>query len=234
MLCVDGRPIYSEEHIFRLLKNAKAFGISSPFDIKKLREAVAETIEKNEAHKGRICMNTTITRGMGARGLATPSSIDPTLFIQLATASENTSPLHAVIAKNIRRNEGSPLSQIKSLNYGDNILARRDAEAAGANEAIMLNNAGHVTCFTVGNLFALKDGILSTPPLSDGVMDGIIRRLWIEREDITERSLTLNDLEHADGIFLTNSLHGIVPLASLNGKTLGVPEFPFDPDIHLG
>ena len=65
-------------------------------------------------------------------------------------------------------------------------------------------------------------------------MDGIIRRKWMERQKIEERAITADDLNAADAIFLTNSIRGIVPIARLNGKTLPITDFPFDPDIHLG
>lgn len=234
MLCVDGQPVYIEEHLARLLESAEILSIAVPFDITALGNAVAETIEKNSSSQGRTCITITITRGVGARGLATPNDAEPTVLIQMSPAPAPLPALHTIIARSVRRNEGSPLSQMKTLNYGHNILARREAHNAGANEAILLNNVGHVTCFTVGNIFIVSDGQLLTPPLSDGVMDGIIRRKWIERADVVERSLSVDDLESAEAIFLTNSLRGIVPLASLNGKTLSVPDFPFDPDIHLG
>ena len=234
MLCVDGTAIYIEDHLTRLLKSAKIFGLAVPFDAALLRIAVAEIIEKNGITQERSCINMMITRGVGTRGLVTPNEVEPTVLIQMSPAPDSVSPPNAIIAQTIRRNEGSVLSQMKTLNYGDNILARREAEDAGADEAILLNNAGHVTCFTVGNIFIVNNRRLFTPPLSDGVMDGIIRRKLMERAGVIERSLSVEDLEKAEAIFLTNSLHGIVRLASLNGKTLGASDFPFDPDIHLG
>ena len=227
MLCADGQVVHVEEHCARILHHAKTLGIAVALGAKELRGAASEVIEKNGAKRGQFCINITITRGIAGRGLAMPDRSEPVVLIQISPAPEHSStpPLHAIIARSVRRNEGSPLSQMKTLNYGDHILARREAEKAGADEAIMLNNAGHAACFTVGNLFIVQDGQLCTPPLSDGVMDGIIRRKWMDTADVVERSLTADDLENADAIFLTNSLRGIVPLARLNGKALGATDF---------
>ena len=68
----------------------------------------------------------------------------------------NNTPITAIIAKSTCRNERSPLSQIKSINYGDNILATQEAETANADDAIMLNTQGNAACFTIGNLVILN------------------------------------------------------------------------------
>ena len=234
LLCVDGTPVHVDLHIDRILNHAKLLGISVPLGAVELKNALREAIEKNTVNKGRHCITITVTGGISARGLKTAEDAEPTIIIRISPAPENTDPVHAVVVQSVRRNEGSPVSQIKSLNYGDNILALREAEAAGVNEAIMINNAGHVTCFTVGNIFILHDKKLFTPPLSDGVMEGIIRRLWIQEGHVEERSMTIENLEKAEAIFLTNSLRGIVPITSLGGKTLPAPDFPFDRHIEVG
>lgn len=229
MLAAEGKPVFAAEHFTRLAAHAKIIGIE--ITVEGLKETALTILQKNNLKDAAI--STIITGGPGQGGLKTPDNPQPQIIMRSAMLS-GYAPLHAIIAKTTRRNEFSPLSQIKSLNYGDNILARQEAESAGASEAILLNTKGYITCFTTGNIFILRKNKLFTPPLADGVMNGIIRQKWIEKEDITEKSLSRADLENADGIFLTNALRGIVPILSLNGKPLKKPDFAFDTALHLG
>src|SRR5690606_32907443 len=160
-----------------------------------LTNAALELLQKNGATQGRAVISTTITRGITARGLQAQDDNIPNIIMQIFPPPEKTPPMNVIIAQSARRNEGSQLSRIKSLNYGDNIMAMREAQAAKANDAIMLNNAGNIACFTTGNIFILKEGILSTPPLSDGAIDGIIRRKWMRLVKIRERSIPGSALE---------------------------------------
>jgi branched-chain amino acid aminotransferase len=125
----------------------------------------------------------------------------------------------------IRRNEGSPLSRMKSLAYLDNVLAAGEAAASQAEEAILLNNAGRVAGAARANLFAVIAGRLVTPPLSDGVLPGIARRVVLELAKASaipaeEASLSPADLLGAREIFLTNSLFEIRAVGRLDGRDL--------------
>ncbi len=122
-------------------------------------------------------------------------------------------------------------SRIKSLNYLDNVLAQQQAQAQGAQEGLMLNNQGHVAGFARGNLFAFLDNQLVTPPLVDGVLDGIVRHLLLENSarngrGIAEKSIEKGDLAGVRGLFITNSLLGCVPIRRLDGQ-----EIATDPDL---
>lgn len=223
ILIKDGKAIYLGKHLERLKNHAHIMNI----DI----EMTEKSFNDFDIQNGAISI--LVTGGPAERGLKSPENPEPKIAVRIFEIPENK-PIHAIIAQTTRRNEFSPLSQIKSLNYGDNILAMQEAEKQSANEAILLNTKGHVACFTTGNLFILKKGKLYTPALSDGVMNGIIRQKWIQRGNIIEKSLKPKDLEKADAIFLTNSLRGIVPVTRLNGKTVPPADFAFDPHIHHG
>ena len=119
------------------------------------------------------------------------------------------------------------------MNYGDNILARIEAVHKHADDALMLNNAGNAACFTVGNIFMRCGDTLYTPPLSDGALDGIIRRLILERHGGIEHSCTPNDIKTADALYLTNSIRGIVSIRSLDGHVFKPAPLNFENDLHL-
>ena len=112
----------------------------------------------------------------------------------------------------IRRNETSPLTFHKTLNYGDNILEKRAAINAGINEKIFLNTKGQICEGTVSNIFFVKEKKLYTPTLSCGLLPGILRAYILETYDVKETILYPEDLVTFDECFLTNSLMGIMPL----------------------
>jgi len=222
-LIINQTPQHQDAHITRLLHDAQILQIPNLPTAASLKNAAAKIIESNESLTGRFALNTLITRGIAERGLMPPPNATPTIAMRIAPIPDEFPPINAIIAQNTRRNEGSPLSQIKSYNYGDNILALLEAQAKNANEAILLNNAGNITCASAGNIFAEIDGQLITPPLSDGVMNGITRSLIIKKYAATERSISEGELETANGLYITNSIKGVQPIAALNGKTLPEP-----------
>ena len=106
------------------------------------------------------------------------------------------------------------------MNFLDNILARREAERRGADEALLLNTAGRLAEASAANLFAVLGGRLLTPPLSDGALPGVMRADVMERQGGRESPLAPDDLSRASEAFLTNSL-GIRPLVAVDGVPLG-------------
>lgn len=228
MLAMDGRLIHPVKHFTRLKENASVLGLSFDLDF----ETTARKLIEGQA--GRVAINTIITRGDSERGLAIPENSKPSIVMRAALAPENFPPISAIIAQSVRRNEGSPLSRIKSLNYGDAILALREASAKGANEAILLNNAGFVTCASSSNIFAVVNGEIFTPPLLDGVLNGVARQVFIETFGARELSLKPEDLLAAESVILTNSIRGAQAITALDGKSLpGVLPSGIDKDFVL-
>lgn len=224
LLIIDGAALYLEEHLSRLQRHLSILGIQANITVNHVTDFIGSTT-------GHQVLNIVATRGEAERGLKTPQQTEPTIVMKLSPVPDEFPPLNAIIAKSTRRNEHSPLSQIKSLNYGDNIIAMREAEARNANEAIMLNTQDYTTCFCTGNLFAKIDGEYITPPLSDGVMDGVIRGFVIKHLNATKRSLTAEDLDRAESLYMTNSIRGIVPVMTLDGHTLNSPDLQLNKTI---
>ena len=107
----------------------------------------------------------------------------------------------------------------KTLNYLENILARRAAKTAGFDEALFVTPAGHVLEGSVSSLFIVKDGHAHTPPLTAGILPGVARArvlALIGPERAHESPLTLDDVLAADEVFLTNALMGIMPVCTLD------------------
>ncbi len=115
---------------------------------------------------------------------------------------------------------------IKSLNYLNNILARLEANKAGVNEAIMLNQNGTICEGTGDNIFIVKAGVLITPPPGAAILLGITRQVVLDlaKEDglqIVERSITVHELNNADEAFFTGTAAEIAPLVTVDGKVIG-------------
>src|SRR5262249_21918310 len=116
--------------------------------------------------------------------------------------------------------------RIKSLNYLNNILAKIEAIRAGCHEAIMLNPNGEVAECTGDNIFLVKKGVLRTPPLNAGILEGITRNAVIELAraaniTVQEIALTRHDVYAADECFLTGTAAEVIPIVKCDGRVIG-------------
>jgi branched-chain amino acid aminotransferase len=218
----EGRPFRLADHLDRMATAAAVLGIPLPFDMQAVAEAVKELLRVNGQGQGDASIRITLTRGTGPRGLAPPDDPHPTLLIATA-AYRPLSETCTAVSIDIRRNEGSPLSKMKTLGALDNVVAAGAAGKRGAEEAILSNNAGSVVCGARANLFAVIDGRLVTPPVSDGVLPGIARQIVLEVAaaqgiSCAETSLRPADLLRAQEILLTNSLFEIRSVARLDER----------------
>ena len=223
-LALAGRVAFEDAHVARLVASAEALGFSVSADA--VRTAMRDLAGTGE----RLAIRTTATRGTGPRGLAPPSDPRPTLFATAAVSDRRIAfaPLR-LWPTAIARNETSPLARLKTLGYGDAILAARDARAAGFDEALFSNTRQALACAGTGNVFALFGDRLVTPPLADGVLAGIVRAGTIAEVApacgiaCEERSITLSELRCADAVFVTNSLRLIAPVTAIGDPGHGDP-----------
>jgi branched-chain amino acid aminotransferase/4-amino-4-deoxychorismate lyase len=211
------------EHLARLTAGCAALGLPVPDGAAALRlceRAVAD------AALSRAAVRLTLTAGSGGRGLDRPGQAQARMFATASAAPRPAGPASLVTAS-VRRNEHSPASRLKTLSYLDNVLARREAgfDKVPAAEALMLNTAGQVACAAAANLFWVRDGRLLTPALDCGVLDGIMRGVVMARAraggvPVEEVRVGREALDGAEGLFLTNSLIGVRPVATLDGRAV--------------
>lgn len=215
---VRGRKVLWAAHLARLCADASALGIAvNPEDIERL---VQETLPVD----GSGALRVTVTRGPGGRGLAGEVGGEATLIARF-TPMELPYPAAPVrlAVSDIRRNPTSPAARHKTLAYTDNIMAMRAAIASGFDDALLLSVDGKLACAPAANLFVHAGGRLVTPPVTDGAMPGVIRG-WLLRTGaaaglvVEEESLTLAQLQEADGVFLTNSLRILQPVTEIDGR----------------
>lgn len=222
------RPFAGERHLARLSAHAAAIGIA--VDGGRVRDGWAAVLAAMP--DGHAVLRTTVTRGVARRGLWPAADAVPTLAVAASPWSAELAgrPLRLAVAA-IRRNEGAPTSRLKTLGYLDNVLAARDAAAAGADDALLVNGAGRVACTTIANVLAVRGDRLSTPPLSDGVLDGVTRQLLLEAAPRLglipeERSMTVAEFAAADAAMAVNSVRFVQPVAALDGRAVGDPGHP--------
>jgi branched-chain amino acid aminotransferase/4-amino-4-deoxychorismate lyase len=214
-----GRPVLWEEHMARLTRGCLAIDLPLP-DAARLKAEARRAVADRRLGSARAAVRLTWTAGSGGRGLARPEPSIPRLVASAAASPRPEAPA-TVAVSTIRRNARSPSARLKSLNYLDNVLARREAERAGADEALLLNTAGHVACASAANLFWITGGRLYTPSLACGALDGIVRAQVIASAPVEEARANLDTLLKAEAAFLTSSLIGVRMIKVLAGRFLG-------------
>jgi len=214
------------EHINRLYESAKSIELIIPLSKAEFKNAIIETLNRNKLKDAYI--RVVVSRGIGTLGL------NPTLCpkASIIIIADYLAPLFegknatAIIAFTSRNSVTAINPMIKSLNYLNNILARIEANKAGVNEALMLNQNGTVCEGTGDNIFIVKAGVIITPPPSAAILLGITRQVVIdlaEKEGIKviERSITVHELYNADESFFTGTAAEIAPLVNVDGKLIG-------------
>ena len=225
----NGRVFRLKEHIDRLFYSAKAILLTIPMSHADITQAVIQTCRRNKIRDGYIRL--VVTRGVGTLGLNPNRCKNPSIIIIADKIQLYPPELYqkgmAIITVPTVRNLHSALNPaIKSLNYLNNILAKIEANNAGCEEAIMLNAEGYVSECTGDNIFIVKNGHVSTPPLSAGALYGITRQVVIEMAQeashtVSEPNLTRYDVFNADECFLTGTGAEIVPIVKVDGRVIG-------------
>ena len=213
-----GQPLLWDAHMDRLTRGCATIGLPPP-DADRLKAEARRAVADRRLGQARAAVRLTWTAGSGGRGLGRPEPLTPRLVASAASSPRPDTPATVMVCS-IRRNARSPSARLKSPGYLDNVLARREAEAAGADEALLLNTAGHAACASAANLFWIAGGRLYTPSLNCGVLDGVIRAQVIAAAPVEEVRANLDALLQAEAAFLTNSLIGIRTIKRLAGRFL--------------
>lgn len=225
VLAEQGAPRFLARHHARLAAGAAALGLPPPLSLGEIEMLARETLHRSQLDATRAAVRIAWTAGRSARGLARDPAAPGALYVSAAPAPAPGHPATLVTAR-MRRNETSPTAHWKTLSYLDSVMARREAELAGADEAVMLNTAGRVACAAAATLIVVVGDALVTPPLDDGALPGITRaRLFDAGCGLVERRLTTADIEAAPAIALANALIGLRPAARLDGRALD-PDHP--------
>ena len=226
----NGNVFRLQAHLVRLLRSCKSLGFDLKRTLPELTSDVVLVCRANKHQDGYIRFS--VSRGVGL-GLD-PKSLksEPTLIIsneQLRLYSQESYErgLEAITASTRIPPSCCIDPQVKSLGkYINNIAAKTEANRVGAGEALMLNMVGNVAEATGDNLFLIKDGLLSTPPTSQGALPGITRAAVLDLAKEMgiphcEAVTTLYDVYNADEAFLTGTAAEVIPMVMADGRTIG-------------
>ena len=211
-----GEPFALDEHLARLHSSAAVMGIPVPDD---LHAAARDVLRANELSEAR--MRITLTSGSGPAGLAR-GAVSPTALVVTMPLTA-WPPVSTAIVSRFRRDERSPLAGAKTTSLAQSVVALTEARDAGADEALVLNIAGNLCEATTANVFLVRDGIAATPPIDAGCLAGITRAHVLEL-GAEERTMSPDDLLHADEAFLTSSTREVQPLVAIDGRRVGTGE----------
>jgi branched-chain amino acid aminotransferase len=217
------------DHLARLERSASTLRLSLPVSRERLADLVRETLTRNRLQEAYL--RVTVSRGPGEIGLDPTLCKAPTLVIiakpfQPYPDSFYTHGVSVMIAKTRRNSPEAIPPHVKSLNYLNNLLAKMEANTAGAHEALLLNHHGEVTEGTTSNVFTVREGRLRTPALDCGILAGLTRGiiLTVARDlgiATEETRLTAEDLYQAEECFLTNTTQEVLPVTRVDGKMIG-------------
>ncbi|MCH8891163.1 MAG: branched-chain-amino-acid transaminase [Myxococcales bacterium] len=227
---IYGRSVFRlEDHLQRFASAAKALWLELPGGTEAVREIVLETARAYGADEAYVRL--IATRGDGPLGIDPTQCSKPRLIcivdrIDVHPEHKRSAGID-LLTSSWRRPPADVLDpRVKSLNYLNNVMAKLEAKQRGGDEALLLNAAGSIAETSVANIFLVRGGDLLTPPPSDGALEGITRATVLELAaslGIPARTQSLGrfDLFAADEVFLTGSGAGLVPVRSLDGRSIG-------------
>jgi len=225
----EGNVFKLDEHINRLYESAHSIMLSIPHSKEEMQKIIVDTICKNQLSSAYI--RVVVSRGAGDLGLDPRNCSNPTVIVIAEALSIYSEELYIKglrLASVVNRRSSPDVlnPQIKSLNYLNNILVKLSSVQSDADEALILNKEGYVTEGSADNIFIVKNGIIKTPPVYLGVLEGITRNTIIkiakERNySVEETPFTLHDVYVADEVFLTGTAAEVIPVVTVDERTIG-------------
>ena len=219
-----------DQHLDRLFQSARYFALTIPASAADLRKLCNEALQRSGL--GNAYLRITVSRGIGERGIDPDACKSPTLSIIVKEVPLYPQECYqrGIVTRILsiaKINQDALSSRVKSCNYQNNILAKMELNQGNCIEGFLLNSHGCIAEGTVSNAFIVKNGILLTPSLSCGCLEGITRNAVMEvakdrfAVPVQEGQLMPYDLYSADECFFTNTIMEILPVRSIDGRCIG-------------
>jgi branched-chain amino acid aminotransferase len=216
MRATNGRVFRLLAHLERLHAGLEGMGVEAP-PAADLERAVSSALEANRLSEARIRLSVSAGRMPGPDLAATAG---PSVVVLVDPVGGGAPLPLALAVASVRVDAGRPLAFAKTVQYLSYLLARAEARAIGADDALLLNTTGSVCETSAANLFVVRDGQLMTPALSSGPLPGVTRSVLLDLAAslgpaAVEQAVTLDELTAADELFVTNSVVGTQPVRSV-------------------
>jgi aminodeoxychorismate lyase len=226
MRVLNGRPFRWEQHWERLARGAAFLKIPLPFESKSLRAQAEQLIAINRMPDSLLRL--AISRGPGRPGYSPVGALRPSVVMSshpAPTLDPQTPPRWRLVIASFRLPANEALALFKTANKLPQVLARAEADAAQADEALLRNTDGYVVEGASSNFFWIERDTVCTPPLASGILAGVTRAVVLEicrelRLPTREASVRPDELRQVQGAFLSLSSFGIVEVISLDGQPL--------------
>ncbi len=217
----QGRIVFCDEHLKRLSDGLKCLGLKNPLSAGRWKTVLRRLLKQGPCAHSRV----RILVWREGRCLHYAAMA---FKYELPLMSQYRRGIRVVTAATGRR-ASLRHARVKSLDYALFADAYQRAAALGFDEALLLNVQGYVFEASRANIFVVHNGVLLTPPLGSGCLDGIMRARVIHQAlrhkiPVRECNLTAKEIIHSDGAFITNALIGVMPLASVDGQALKFPD----------
>ncbi|WP_096437876.1 branched-chain-amino-acid transaminase [Alteribacter populi] len=224
----NGNIFKLDEHLNRLYDSAQSIMMTVPYTKEEMSAIIVESVQKNRLDSAYI--RVVVSRGPGNLGLDPTFCSEPRVVVIVEELNMFPKELYErglrVGSVASRRNRPDVLSpQVKSLNYLNNILVKLEANQAGVDEALMLNDQGYVTEGSADNIFIVKNDTIYTPPIYLGALEGITRNAIIDLANqhgykLKETPFTRHDVYVADEVFLTGTAIEVIAVVDVDGRKI--------------
>ena len=224
------RPFLPDRHLARLRASAARLSLEVPPSDAELEARMRDTMQGVNA-QGEVMLRILVTRGVGDLGYDPAVCRTPTVVIiarphRESPARVQRDGVRLVVASVVRNHPRSVDPVIKSNNLLNNVLAMQEAVREGAYEAILLNHRGELAECSQSNLFVVRDGVVLTPPLDAGLLEGVTRNLLFEvgadaGVPVREAVLRETDLASVDELFITSTTREVVPVVRVGDHVIG-------------
>ncbi len=225
----EGRPFLLERHLARLRESAEALAIDVPVSDEQMAARLEETLAA--ASNPESVVRIIVSAGIGSIDYTKGAAPEPMVVILVRPLTPPPPEayqqgIRVALVDVVRNHPGTVSPRIKASNLLNNLLAMREAQRAGAAEGLMLNYRGEIAEGSMTNVFVVTDGVLRTPPLSAGILEGITRELTLqvakeEGVELREEPILPEDLAAADEIFITSSAKELLPVTSVGDRKVG-------------
>lgn len=220
---IEGTLFAFERHWARMRRDADLLRVPFPWTPEELEAELLKLVDANRAYDAALRVLVMRNRGTLWEGPGFDRDFDLVAFTAPRTQWGESARLGVVAHA---RHAAGPFSGTKSASWAMNLVWHEEAHAQGLDEVILLNERGEVSECTSANVFAVFGDEAVTPPLSSGCLPGITRELLLEVIQVPgiragERTLALEDLEKADGLFITSTTRDLLPVGSVEGLSIG-------------